>query len=50
MTFSEWLNLRLNGRSWAVSKARRGRVMDKYEVVFTQRQFTALKVEFEAAL
>lgn len=48
MIFSQWLTLRLNGRKWAVAKVRRGRVMDKYELVLLPREFEALKQEFAA--
>lgn len=48
MTFTQWLRLRLNGRTWCVAKVRRGRVTQKYEVVLLQREYDALRAEFDA--
>jgi hypothetical protein len=48
MSMIEFMRRRLNGRTWAVAKVRRGRVMRKYDVVLLPREWETLKAEYAA--
>jgi hypothetical protein len=47
-SFADFVSERVNSRKWCVAKQRRGRVMQKYEVVILEKEFAALEQEFQA--
>ena len=48
MTFLDYVAEKAGTRNWAVAHVRRGRVLKKYEHVFTRKQFDQIEREWAA--